>query len=124
MSQVHVGLIVFLFIQGTLDTVSNSAVMAEDNVTVIVFSAYKVGLHAPHELLHPVDTDYLRPLAIQVFSDLLEDPMAHGIASAEVNKSGGPVWADHLHPTSKTHGILAQAIVPFLQSIPEAAAAQ
>lgn len=48
--------------------------------------------------------------AHRVFSPLLEAPEDFGFKASDPNTQGGGIWADHVHPRSKVHQILAGAL--------------
>lgn len=52
------------------------------------------------------------------FHALLNNPAAFGFGPDEVRKTGGDVWIDHIHPTSRVHDCLASDIASFLGGIP------
>jgi len=53
----------------------------------------------------------------RLFMSLLENPNTHGFEAQDVHKMGGDIWADHLHPTSKVHDIVASGIADFLTRV-------
>ena len=52
------------------------------------------------------------------FTRVLDDPNSHGFMEKDVRQKGGAIWVDHLHPTSKMHGIIAQDLARFLATLP------
>ncbi|THH20678.1 hypothetical protein EW146_g716 [Bondarzewia mesenterica] len=48
------------------------------------------------------------------FNRVLDDPVAFGFNGDDGRKRGGGIWYDHLHPTSKMHGIIAKDVSEFL----------
>jgi len=66
---------------------------AHEDATVLIFSSYST------------------------FSRVLADPVAHGFQEIDVKKSGGAIWSDHLHPTTRMHQILERDLVSFLISL-------
>ncbi|PPQ90160.1 hypothetical protein CVT25_012471 [Psilocybe cyanescens] len=55
--------------------------------------------------------------SFEVFENVLNKPQDYGIKEKEVRKTGGAIWVDHLHPTSKMHDILASFLADFLGKI-------
>lgn len=56
--------------------------------------------------------------SFDLFSTILHDPITYGFEAADVKRRGGSVWVDHIHPTSKVHGYIAEAVAKFLTDIP------
>lgn len=56
--------------------------------------------------------------SFDLFHTILGDPTTYGFEAADVKRRGGSVWVDHLHPTSKVHDHIAEAIAKFLTEIP------
>lgn len=52
------------------------------------------------------------------FNLVFEMPFRYGFEEGDVRKRYGPVWADHLHPTSRMHELFAERIEEFLRSYP------
>jgi phospholipase/lecithinase/hemolysin len=50
----------------------------------------------------------------ETFNCVLDDPVSYGFPSKDVQKQGGSIWIDHLHPTSKMHDIIARDVGAFL----------
>jgi phospholipase/lecithinase/hemolysin len=67
---------------------------ADDPVTTIYFSSHKV------------------------FTAFLDNPKSHGFPPSDIQKSGGAIWMDHLHPTSAVHLLVANELDGSLSAIP------
>lgn len=65
----------------------------DDPITAIYFSAHKV------------------------FTSLLDSPESLGFPQSDIEKSGGSIWVDHLHPTSAVHLVVANELDTLLSSI-------
>ncbi|KAJ7740135.1 hypothetical protein B0H16DRAFT_1676394 [Mycena metata] len=65
---------------------------------------------------HP-DAMVLIYSAYDTFNAILDDPVAYGFAPEDAAKAGGPMWVDHLHPSSKVHGFVARDMMSFLSGI-------
>ncbi|OCH86236.1 hypothetical protein OBBRIDRAFT_797374 [Obba rivulosa] len=52
------------------------------------------------------------------FTRVLDNPIEYGFEPEVVGKRNGPLWADHLHPTSAMHDWIARDMVAFLTSQP------
>ncbi|KAK7058052.1 glycosyltransferase family 32 protein [Favolaschia claudopus] len=63
---------------------------------------------------HP-DARVLTFSAFDAFNRILDNLGEHGIPEEDASRSGGTVWRDHLHPTSKIHQIFARDLVEFLK---------
>lgn len=55
--------------------------------------------------------------AATTFNYLLEDPLGHGFKPSDSRAAGGGIWHDHLHPTSKVHGYVANDLAALLGSV-------
>lgn len=53
-----------------------------------------------------------------LFTKVNEDPAKYGFAPEDVKKRRGPMWMDHLHPTTKMHKVIADDLEGFLKSYP------
>ncbi|KAJ3506657.1 hypothetical protein NLJ89_g6751 [Agrocybe chaxingu] len=53
----------------------------------------------------------------ELFERMLNNPPAYDIDPEELEKPGGQVWVDELHPTSKMHDHIAAAIATFLNAV-------
>ncbi|KAK2466860.1 hypothetical protein APHAL10511_001118 [Amanita phalloides] len=51
------------------------------------------------------------------FTKILDNPEEYGFNAGDVRRREGSVWADHLHPTSKVHRIVAQDVAGFLSAV-------
>lgn len=56
--------------------------------------------------------------AYDTFTNVLSDPAAYGFDESEAHEAGGPIWFDHLHPTSAMHAIVAREVAEFLVALP------
>ncbi|KAJ7872968.1 hypothetical protein B0H13DRAFT_1633694 [Mycena leptocephala] len=65
---------------------------------------------------HP-DARVLTFSAFDTFTRILDNPKQYNIPKKDINRAGGAVWRDHLHPTSKIHEIFAQDLVVFLKGL-------
>ncbi|KAI0336551.1 hypothetical protein GY45DRAFT_1315944 [Cubamyces sp. BRFM 1775] len=52
------------------------------------------------------------------FTRVLDDPVSHGFNQEHVSRSGGDIWVDNLHPSSKMHDWVAHDISKFLHEQP------
>ncbi|EJF66374.1 hypothetical protein DICSQDRAFT_97426 [Dichomitus squalens LYAD-421 SS1] len=50
------------------------------------------------------------------FTRVLDDPVAHGFGPEDVSRSGGEIWVDNLHPSTKMHDWIAHDLSRFLTS--------
>jgi phospholipase/lecithinase/hemolysin len=48
------------------------------------------------------------------FNRVLDDPELYGFTRDDVDKKGGAIWHDDLHPTSAMHDIIAKDIAQLL----------
>lgn len=48
------------------------------------------------------------------FNRVLDDPESHGFTLEDIDKKGGAIWHDDLHPASAMHNIIANDIAQFL----------
>ncbi|KAF8654057.1 hypothetical protein AX16_003591 [Volvariella volvacea WC 439] len=51
------------------------------------------------------------------FTKLLDSPKEHGFAEEAARKAWGPIWHDHLHPTSAVHNLIARDFAEFLGGV-------
>jgi phospholipase/lecithinase/hemolysin len=65
---------------------------------------------------HP-DATVLVFSSFEVFDTILDRPEEHGFDPKDVKRSGGSVWMDHIHPTSKVHDYIARHVAAFLESV-------
>lgn len=65
---------------------------------------------------HP-DSTVLIFSAHQTFNTFLDDLWAYDFPIGDGSLSGGSVWVDHLHPTSKVHDIIAHNFAEFVGSV-------
>lgn len=54
--------------------------------------------------------------AFELFHNVLDKPAEYDLNEGTVHEEGGCVWFDHIHITSRMHGIIADAIAEFLNS--------
>lgn len=66
---------------------------------------------------HP-DASVLIFSAWDTFTRILDDTEAYGFSSTDLSRSGGVIWMDDLHPTSRIHGYIAQDMLAFLHGLP------
>lgn len=52
-----------------------------------------------------------------IFDKMMDCPTLYGFDSKDVQKSGGSMWVDHVHPTSLVHEFLANDLAEFLTSL-------
>ncbi|KAG8799046.1 hypothetical protein FRC16_005929 [Serendipita sp. 398] len=53
----------------------------------------------------------------KIFTSILDNPEEHGFPEEDINKSGGAIWVDELHPTSAVHAIFARKINVMLKKM-------
>lgn len=58
------------------------------------------------------------------FNLVFETPSKYGFEEKDIRRRYGPVWADHIHPTSRMHELLAERVNEFLRSYPASETAQ
>lgn len=58
------------------------------------------------------------------FKLVFKTPSKYGFEEGDIRKRYGPVWADHLHPTSRMHEHFAARVSEFLSSHPACASAR
>lgn len=58
------------------------------------------------------------------FKLVFKTPSKYGFEEGDIRKRYGPVWADHLHPTSRMHEHFAARVSEFLSSHPAGASAR
>lgn len=54
--------------------------------------------------------------AYELFHNILDNPAEYDLDETTVHEEGGCVWFDHIHITSRTHDIIADAVTRFLNS--------
>ncbi|KAJ7021811.1 hypothetical protein C8F04DRAFT_1273220 [Mycena alexandri] len=89
-------------------TVSNDTPLAKGNKPNYI--AWNVDLQrasSQFAMAHP-DATVLIYSSYDTFSAILDDPVAYGFAPQDAVTAGGPMWVDHLHPTSKVHGFIGR----------------
>lgn len=52
------------------------------------------------------------------FNLIFKTPSRYGFEETDIRKRYGPVWADHIHPTSRIHELFAERVNEFLRSYP------
>ena len=55
--------------------------------------------------------------SFEAFDIFLNNPEQHGIETKDLRRSGGRVWVDHIHPTTKVHDYIANQIAAFLGAV-------
>lgn len=55
--------------------------------------------------------------AHHTFNVFLDDLETYDFPTTGAERMGGPIWFDHLHPTTKVHDILAQHLAQFLEDV-------
>lgn len=65
---------------------------------------------------HP-DATVLVFSAWATFSRVLDDPITHGFPLNARRAMGGPIWHDHVHPTSTVAKTVARDVAGFLTSV-------
>ncbi|RDB21445.1 Acetylesterase [Hypsizygus marmoreus] len=55
--------------------------------------------------------------ASATFHSILDEPQLYGFPASDSKKFGGSIWVDHIHPTSKVHDYVANAVAEFLDSV-------
>lgn len=65
------------------------------------------------ESAHPSATCFVYS-SYDLFTRILDKPGKYGFREGDEGTAGGSIWADHLHPTSKLHEILAGELEVFL----------
>jgi len=58
------------------------------------------------------------------FKLVFETPSEYGFEEVDLRKRYGPVWADHIHPTSRMHEHFAARVNEFLRGHPIGTSAQ
>ena len=67
---------------------------------------------------HPRETTAMVYSSYDTFTRVLDDPESHGFALEDVDKKGGAIWRDDLHPTSAMHAIIAKDMALLLNNQP------
>ncbi|EJD02495.1 uncharacterized protein FOMMEDRAFT_141520 [Fomitiporia mediterranea MF3/22] len=52
--------------------------------------------------------------AWNLFSEILDDPVAHGFNTDDPSRAFGGIWNDTLHPTTRVHRLIAESVKDFL----------
>ena len=52
------------------------------------------------------------------FNLIFRMPSRYGFEESDIGKRYGPVWADHIHPTSRVHELFAARVNDFLGGYP------
>lgn len=60
----------------------------------------------------------------EFFNLVFETPSRYGFEERDIRRRYGPVWADHIHPTSRIHELFAERVNEFLGSYPVGGSAQ
>lgn len=58
------------------------------------------------------------------FKLVFKTPSEYGFEEGDIRKRYGPVWADHIHPTSRMHELFAGRVNEYLSGHPAGASAQ
>ena|ERR1700677_2885387 len=64
---------------------------------------------------HPKEITAMIYSSHGTFSRVLDAPESHGFVLEDINKKGGCIWRDDLHPTSAMHDIIAKDIAQLLE---------
>lgn len=56
--------------------------------------------------------------SFELFNALLDDPVSFGLKEADIKRTRGTIWVDHIHPTSNVHDHIARGLADFLVQIP------
>jgi len=64
------------------------------------------------------DVTIFRFSSWDTFTRIIDDPVAHGFPEVDVQKFGGSIWVDHIHPSSKVHDFVARDLSVFLERWP------
>jgi len=67
---------------------------------------------------HPEDITAMIYSSYDTFTRVLDEPTSYGFSSDDIDKEGGAIWHDHLHPTSAMHDLIARDIASFLGDQP------
>jgi hypothetical protein len=67
---------------------------------------------------HPLEITAMVYSSHDTFNRVLDDPQSHGFAPHDIDKKGGAIWCDDLHPSSAMHDIIAKDISRFLEDLP------
>jgi len=59
-----------------------------------------------------------------LFNQVFRTPSKYGFEEGDLGRRYGPVWADHIHPTSRIHELIAGRVNEFLGSYPAGDSAQ
>lgn len=54
----------------------------------------------------------------KAFEKLFDSPTLYGFDPADVREFGGPMWVDHVHPTSRVHDFFANEFAEFINTVP------
>jgi phospholipase/lecithinase/hemolysin len=55
--------------------------------------------------------------SFEAFDVFLNNPEQHEIETEDLRRSGGKVWVDHIHPTTKVHDYIANQVATFLGTV-------
>jgi len=77
-------------------------------------------LHTAAKRFHAAHPDItaLMYSSWKIFDNVFQYPERYGFEARDVQRSRGAIWMDHLHPTSKMHGVVADDLEDFLQQFP------
>jgi len=109
----------FLFID--LPTIHRTPAVTSNMEAVVVkkFQIWNKALRSGAQQFakdHP-DTTVLLFSSFEAFDTILNKPEAHGFDPGDLKRSGGSIWMDNIHPTSKVHDHLAHYLTAFLETV-------
>lgn len=64
-----------------------------------------------------VDATVLIYSSHETFTRVLNNPTRFGFDAEDVNKQGGSIWFDRIHPSSRMHDEIAKDMLEFLSSV-------
>jgi phospholipase/lecithinase/hemolysin len=67
---------------------------------------------------HPEDITVMIYSSYDTFTRVLDDPASHGFSLDDIDKEGGAIWNDNLHPTTAMHDLVAKDMASFLGDQP------
>jgi len=84
------------------------------------FKNWNTGLRAMVSEFHGAHADVTAFVfsSWDTFTRVLDDPVGHGFPKDDVQKFGGSIWVDHLHPSSAVHKVVARGVAGFLDTWP------
>ncbi|CAL1704184.1 unnamed protein product [Somion occarium] len=66
---------------------------------------------------HPDATAFIYS-SYNLFTRILDDPVAYGFQLEDRRKRGGRIWKDHIHPKTRVHQEIARDVSAFLEAQP------